>query len=152
QVSGGQQCPRTMRQRFGRVKATPRRDQFALHSPRPPTTSTETLRGFAMTTTGPNRILDEFAKLMTDAAGAAQGVRREVETAFKGQAERILNTMDVVQREDFEAVREMAIKARAENKALSARIDRLEALVGEWAGTAGPEKADATQPKARPKK
>ena len=42
--------------------------------------------------TGPNRILDEFAKLMTDAAGAAQGVRREVETAFKGQAERILNT------------------------------------------------------------
>ncbi|TIX07844.1 MAG: accessory factor UbiK family protein, partial [Mesorhizobium sp.] len=47
--------------------------------------------------TGPNRILDEFAKLMTDAAGAAQGVRREVETAFKGQAERILNTMDVVQ-------------------------------------------------------
>ena len=58
--------------------------------------------------TGPNRILDEFAKLMTDAAGAAQGVRREVETAFKGQAERILNTMDVVQREEFEAAREMA--------------------------------------------
>jgi BMFP domain-containing protein YqiC len=102
--------------------------------------------------TGPNRILDEFAKLMTDAAGAAQGVRREVETAFKGQAEKILNSMDVVQREEFEAVREMAIKARAENKALSARIERLEALVGESAGTAGPDKADATQPKARPKK
>ena len=59
-------------------------------------------------TTGPNRILDEFAKLMTDAAGAAQGVRREVETAFKAQAEKILNSMDVVQREEFEAVREMA--------------------------------------------
>ncbi|TKB11569.1 MAG: accessory factor UbiK family protein, partial [Mesorhizobium sp.] len=43
--------------------------------------------------TGPNRILDEFAKLMTDAAGAAQGVRREVETAFRVQAERILNSM-----------------------------------------------------------
>ncbi|MEK1888638.1 MAG: accessory factor UbiK family protein, partial [Phyllobacterium sp.] len=59
---------------------------------------------------GPNRVLDELAKLVTDAAGAAQGVRREVETAFRGQAERLLNTMDVVQREDFEAVREMAIR------------------------------------------
>ncbi|MBX3570068.1 MAG: accessory factor UbiK family protein [Rhizobiaceae bacterium] len=78
-------------------------------------------------TTGPNRILDDFAKLMTDAAGAAQGVRREVETAFRSQAEKMLNSMDVVQREEFEAVREMAIKARAENKALSARIEALEA-------------------------
>ncbi len=77
--------------------------------------------------TGPNRILDEFAKLMTDAAGAAQGVRREFETAFRGQAERILNSMDLVQREEFEAVREMALKARAENEKLSARIDALEA-------------------------
>ncbi len=75
---------------------------------------------------GPNRILDEFAKLMTDAAGAAQGVRREVETAFRGQAERILNQMDVVQREEFEAVRDMAIKARAENEKLAARIAELE--------------------------
>jgi BMFP domain-containing protein YqiC len=77
--------------------------------------------------TGPNRILDEFAKLLTDAAGAAQGVQREVETAFRGQAEKILNRMDVVQREEFEAVREMAIKARAENKALAARLEALEA-------------------------
>ena len=102
--------------------------------------------------TGPNRILDEFAKLMTDAAGAAQGVRREVETAFKGQAEKILNSMDVVQREEFEAVREMAVKARAENKALSAKVERLEALIGELTGAASPEKAAATQSKARPKK
>jgi len=102
--------------------------------------------------TGPNRILDEFAKLMTDAAGAAQGVRREVETAFKGQAEKILNSMDVVQREEFEAVREMAVKARAENKALSARIDKLEALVGELTGAAGSETAGATPSKTRPKK
>lgn len=77
-------------------------------------------------TNGTNRILDEFAKLMTDAAGAAQGVRREVETAFRAQAERILGSMDVVQREEFEAVREMALKARAENDALAARIDSLE--------------------------
>ena len=79
-----------------------------------------------MTTGGPNRILDEFAKFMTDAAGAAQGVRKEVETAFRAQAERILNSMDVVQREEFEAVKAMAQKAREENEALKARIEQLE--------------------------
>lgn len=78
-------------------------------------------------TQGPNRILDEFAKLMTDAAGAAQGVRREMETAFRAQAEKLLNSMEVVQREEFEAVREMAAKARSENIALTARLDLLEA-------------------------
>ena len=71
---------------------------------------------------------------MTDAAGAAQGVRREVETAFKAQAERLLNSMEVVQREEFEAVRDMAVKARAENKALAARIDALEARIAELDG------------------
>jgi BMFP domain-containing protein YqiC len=77
--------------------------------------------------TGPNRIFDDFAKLMTDAAGAAQGMRAEVETAFKAQAERFMNSMDIVKREEFEAVREMAIKAREENDALAARIAELEA-------------------------
>jgi BMFP domain-containing protein YqiC len=86
--------------------------------------------------TGPNRILDEFAKLMTDAAGAAQGVRREVETAFRGQAERILNSMDIVQREEFEAARDMAVKAREENARLSARIDELEARLAGLAAAA----------------
>ena len=76
---------------------------------------------------GTNRILDDFAKLMTDAAGAAQGLRREAETAFQAQAERFLNNMDVVKREEFEAVREMAARARDENKALKARIEVLEA-------------------------
>lgn len=80
--------------------------------------------------TGPNRILDEFAKVLTDAAGAAQGVRREVETAFRAQAERILNSMDVVQREEFDAVRDMAAKARAENQKLAARVEALEAKLG----------------------
>lgn len=77
--------------------------------------------------TGQNRIFDELAKLMTDAAGAAQGVRREVETAFRAQAERMISSMDLVQREEFEAVREMALKARAENEKLAARIAELEA-------------------------
>lgn len=76
---------------------------------------------------GTNRILDDFAKLMTDAAGAAQGLRREAETAFQAQAERFLNGMDVVKREEFEAVREMAARARDENEALKARIEALEA-------------------------
>lgn len=78
-------------------------------------------------TTGANRIMDEFAKLMTDAAGAAQGVRKEIETAFNAQAERWLDTLDIVKREEFEVVREMAIKARDENDALLARIEALEA-------------------------
>jgi BMFP domain-containing protein YqiC len=98
---------------------------------------------------GPNRILDEFAKLMTDAAGAAQGVRREVETAFRGQAERILNSMDVVQREEFEAVREMAVKARTENEKLAARIEALEARL---AGAPAAEAAARAAPRPRAKK
>ncbi len=76
---------------------------------------------------GTNRILDDFAKLMTDAAGAAQGLRHEAEAAFQAQAERFLNSMDVVKREEFEAVREMAARARDENEALKSRIDALEA-------------------------
>ena len=76
-----------------------------------------------------NRFLDEFSKLMTDAAGAAQGMRREVETLMRAQGERILREMDVVQREEFEAVKEMAAKARDENERLSARIVELEAAL-----------------------
>lgn len=99
--------------------------------------------------TSPNRILDELAKLVTDAAGAAQGVRREVETAFRGQAERILNSMEVVQREEFEAVRDMALKAREENAKLSARIDALEAKTAE---IAGPSVKPSTSATSRTKK
>lgn len=81
-----------------------------------------------------NRFLDEFAKLLTDAAGAAQGMRREVETLMKAQGERILRDMDVVQREEFEAVKEMAAKARDENEQLKARIAELEAAVSQLRG------------------
>lgn len=78
-----------------------------------------------------NRFLDELSKLLTDAAGAAQGMRREVETLMRAQGERILRDMDVVQREEFEAVKEMAAKARDENERLSARIAELEATVSQ---------------------
>lgn len=74
-----------------------------------------------------NRILDEFARLMTDAAGMAQGVRREAETMARSQLERLMQDMDFVPREEFEAVRAMAIAAREENEALAARIAALEA-------------------------
>lgn len=84
--------------------------------------------------TGTNRMMDEFARLMTDAAGAAQSVRREAETAIHAQMERILNSMEVVKREEFEAVREMAIKARDENDALKARIAALEAKLDSQVG------------------
>jgi BMFP domain-containing protein YqiC len=96
-----------------------------------------------------NRVLDEFAKLMTDAAGVAQGVRREVETAVRSQAERFLGDMDVVQREEFEAVRDMAAKARAENESLRRRLDALEsrlvpgALPGASDPLGGPAKTGA---------
>ena len=74
-----------------------------------------------------NRILDDIARLATDAAGAAQGVRREVETVVKTQIERLLRDLDVVTREEFEAVREMALLAREENDKLAARLAALEA-------------------------
>jgi BMFP domain-containing protein YqiC len=74
-----------------------------------------------------NRILDEFARLMTDAAGAAQGVKKEIDTLVKTQGERILKDMDVVRREEFEVVKAMAEKARTENERLEARLVVLEA-------------------------
>lgn len=138
--------------RVGRRKVKARADgvePLLAFMPTPPYLLSRKREASAMTTTGPNRILDEFAKLLTDAAGAAQGVRREVETAFRGQAERILNSMDVVQREEFEAVREMAVKARTENEKLAARIDALEARL---AGGPAPEAAAKAAPKPRAKK
>jgi len=80
-----------------------------------------------------NRFFDEVARLMNDAAGAAQGVRREVETLFRNQAERILRDLDVVKREDFEAVKDMARLAREENEALKARVVALETALGKTA-------------------
>ena len=73
-----------------------------------------------------NRFFDEVARLMNDAAGVAGGVRREFDTMMRTQAERILRELDVVQREEFEAVKEMAAKARDENERLNARISELE--------------------------
>jgi len=73
------------------------------------------------------RFFDEIGRLMNDAAGVAQGARREIETVVKAQAERFLRDLDVVKREEFESVKEMAQLAREENEALKARIAALEA-------------------------
>jgi BMFP domain-containing protein YqiC len=74
-----------------------------------------------------SRFFDDLSKLMTDAAGLADGARREVDTALRSQLERLLAGMDVVTREEFEAVRDMAALARAENDRLRERIIALEA-------------------------
>ncbi|MFG1301070.1 accessory factor UbiK family protein [Xanthobacter sp. V3C-3] len=84
-------------------------------------------------TTG--RIFDEMARLVNDAAGVAQGVRREAETVMKSQMERFLRDMDLVKREEFEAVKDMAAEARAENERLSARIAALEERLSAPSGT-----------------
>ncbi|MET0606575.1 MAG: accessory factor UbiK family protein [Beijerinckiaceae bacterium] len=76
---------------------------------------------------GTNKILDDLAKLVTDAAGAAEGFRRDAESVLRSGLDRILRDMDLVTREQFEAVREMAVLAREENDKLKARIEALEA-------------------------
>jgi BMFP domain-containing protein YqiC len=78
-------------------------------------------------TTG--RFFDELGKLITDAAGAADGIRKEIEGIMRSQAERVLNGLDVVQREEFEAIKAMAQKAREENERLNERIAALEAAL-----------------------
>ena len=91
-----------------------------------------------------NRIFDEMARLMNDAAGVAQGVRREFDSLFRAQAERMLRELDVVSREEFEAVKDMAQLAREENEALKARIEALEAdLAGKPAQAKPPKAAKA---------
>src|SRR5436190_24254195 len=84
---------------------------------------------FKMTQTS-NRFFDEIGRLMNDAAGAAQGVKREIGTVVRDQAEKILRDLDIVKREEFEAVKGMARLAREENVALKARIALLEAKLG----------------------
>ena len=73
-----------------------------------------------------NKVFDDLSQLMTNAMGVAQGAREEAETAFKGMIDRWLADRDFVTREEFDAVRGMAQKAREENETLKARIAALE--------------------------
>lgn len=76
-----------------------------------------------------SRIFDDLSRLMTGAMGVAQGARAEAETAMRGWIDRWLADRDLVTREEFDAVRAMALAARSENDELRARIERLEAAV-----------------------
>jgi len=81
------------------------------------------------------RIFDDLSRLMTDAAGLASGARREVETLARAQLERVMASMDVVSREEFEAARQMAILAREQNDKLEARVAALEARLAAGGGS-----------------
>jgi BMFP domain-containing protein YqiC len=77
-----------------------------------------------------NKIFDDMSKLMSNAMGVAQGAKTEAETAMKGWIDRWMAERDFVTREEFDAVKAMAVKAREENAALEARIAALEARKG----------------------
>jgi BMFP domain-containing protein YqiC len=85
-----------------------------------------------------NRFFDDFSKLVTDAAGLAQGLGREVETAARARFDAFIADLDLVRREDFEAVRELAATARSEAEALKARVEALEARLATIDGEAAP--------------
>ena len=76
-----------------------------------------------------NRFFDDMSQLMTNAMGVAQGAKEEAETAFRSMIDRWLADRDFVTREEFDAVRAMAQKAREENEALKKRIETLESVI-----------------------
>ncbi|WP_342641251.1 accessory factor UbiK family protein [Rhodoligotrophos ferricapiens] len=98
-----------------------------------------------------SRIFDEMARMFGTAASAAQGLRGEFDNLIRSQAERILNDLDVVQRDEFEAVREMARLAREENEQLQSRIAALEATIAELTASDGATEAagEARKPRTR---
>jgi BMFP domain-containing protein YqiC len=84
-----------------------------------------------------NPLLDGLARFFTDAAGAAQSVRTEIDTFMRQRLERLVADMDFVPREEFDAVKEMASKARSENERLEARLAELEATLRAFEPTTG---------------
>lgn len=84
-----------------------------------------------------NRLFDDVARLFTDAAGAAQGVRREAETLFKAQVERLIRDMDIASREELDVLRDLVTTLRSRNDALEARVAALEVKLDTDASRAG---------------
>ena len=82
-----------------------------------------------------NRLFDDIARLMTDAAGAADGVRREIENVVKSQIERLLRDMDIARREEVDVLRDMVVATREENEQLAIRIKALESQMAAGGGT-----------------
>jgi len=93
-----------------------------------------------------NKVFEDFARLMTDASEMAQGVRREAETAMRSQFERWLATLDVVNREEFEMIKQLIVKLCAENELLTKRIEALEAkLAAKSKASANKDGAEASK-------
>lgn len=97
-----------------------------------------------------NPLLNDFAELMSDAFAAAQAAGDEAKTAFKAQMRRALAEMDLVEREEFEAVKEMAAKARAEADALAKRVEALESGAKPAAKSGAKPAAKAAAKSAKP--
>jgi BMFP domain-containing protein YqiC len=93
-----------------------------------------------------SRFFDDLSRLMSDAAGLADGARREVETLLRGQLEKLMAGMDIVSREEFEATRDMAALARAENEKLRERVAGLEGRLSALEARVARLEADAVKP------
>jgi BMFP domain-containing protein YqiC len=91
-----------------------------------------------------NRLFDDFVKVMNGAAGTIAGMTREAEGSFRERMREWIGGLDMIGRDEFEAVKAIAVAAREENQALKARIDALEA-----AGSAAP--SAAAKPRGKPK-
>ena len=101
-----------------------------------------------------NRFFDDLAKMVNGVAGTVAGAGREAESAMRERAKEWIGRMDFVSREEFEAVKEMAAKARAEAEALKARLDKLEGAAKPAAApkaAAKPAAKAAPKPAAKPK-
>lgn len=94
-----------------------------------------------------NRFFDDLAKMVNGIAGTVAGAGREAESAMRERAKEFVGRMDFVSREEFEAVKEMAAKARAEAESLKARLDKLEGVVKP---AAAPKRAAAPNAAAKP--
>lgn len=99
-----------------------------------------------------NKFIDDLSKVASSALGVVSGLRDEAESALRARMERLLSNMDLVTREDFEVVRDMAVKAREENEALKKRLEALEAKSSAPKTTAKPKTTRAKTTKtAKPK-
>lgn len=97
---------------------------------------------------GQNRILDDIAKLLTNAAGAAKGMSEEIETLVRQQAERVMTSLDFMPREEFDVLKAMIVKVQKENDALSQRVAALEKS---QAGAKGSQATAKTKAKSQKK-
>ncbi len=98
-----------------------------------------------------NRLFDDLARVASGALGALTGMRDEIETRLREQVERVLGRMNLVRREEFEAVQAMAAKARLEQEALEKRVAELEARLAGGAVTPSPQPARSHPPTRRSK-